>query len=178
MMTSARQGGCSRRRQCEDGRSPPGDGRVRPGTKESRSRSRSSSSGDPTKYKQCWFLLLHGPVVRDDAAVKATPSAQCYGRVSPQDKDDAVVPKQVSESCIGQRRRFLSSAQVVTDVSFTLTTVKLHDEVIPGAQCMCIRGYICRSPPPACQYTKGVPPPLCAAERGVKCDCPKRLSGR
>jgi hypothetical protein len=24
---------------------------------------------------------------------------------------------------------------------------------------VCIRGYICRSPPPACQYTGGVPPP-------------------
>jgi hypothetical protein len=32
-------------------------------------------------------------------------------------------------------------------------------EVDPGAQCVCIRGYICRSPPPACQYTEGVPPP-------------------
>ncbi len=33
------------------------------------------SSGGPTKYKQCWFLLLHRPVARDDADVKATPSA-------------------------------------------------------------------------------------------------------
>jgi hypothetical protein len=32
----------------------------------------------------------------------------------------------VSESCIRQRRRLLSSAQVVTDVPFTLTAVKLH----------------------------------------------------
>ncbi len=33
-------------------------GRVRPGTMESRSRSRSSSSGGPTKYKQHCKLLL------------------------------------------------------------------------------------------------------------------------
>ncbi len=41
---------------------------------------------------------------------------------------------------------------------------------------VCIRGYICRSPPPACQYTGGVPPP--APRSGEKCDCPRRLSGR
>ena len=57
---------------------------------------------------------------------KATPSAQCYGHVSPWDEDNAVVLKQVSESCIRQRRRLLSSAQVVTDVPFTSTAVKLH----------------------------------------------------
>ncbi len=68
-----------RRRRC-----PPSEhGRVRPGTKDCRSRSRSASSGGPTKYTQCWFLLLHRPVARDDAAIKATPSARCYGRVSP-----------------------------------------------------------------------------------------------
>ncbi len=33
-------------------------GRVQPGTKDSLSRSRSESSGGPTKYKQCWNLLL------------------------------------------------------------------------------------------------------------------------
>ena len=58
-------------------------GGVRPGTKDCRSRSRSESSGGPTKYTQCWFLLLHRPVARADAAVKATPFARCYGRVSP-----------------------------------------------------------------------------------------------
>jgi hypothetical protein len=31
------------------------------------------------------------------------------------------------------------------------------------------------SPPPACQYTEGVPR---ATERGEKCDCLRRLSGR
>ncbi len=58
-------------------------GRVRPGTKDCRSPSRSESSGGPTKYTQCWFLLLHRPVARADSAIKATPSARCYGRVLP-----------------------------------------------------------------------------------------------
>jgi hypothetical protein len=58
-------------------------GRVRPGTKDCRSRSRSESSGGPTRYTQCWFFLLHRPAARDDAAIKATPSARCYSRVSP-----------------------------------------------------------------------------------------------
>jgi hypothetical protein len=163
----------SRRR----GRCPPSEhGQVRPGTKESRSQSRSESSGDPTNYKQCWSLLLHRPAARDDAA-KAMPSAQCYGRVSPYGEDDAVVLKQVTESCKRQRQRLLSSAQVVTDVPVTSTTLKLHDEVVPGAQCVCIGGYICRSSPPVCQYTEGIPHPR-AAERGEECDCPRRLSGR
>ncbi len=68
-----------RRRQRSRGRSPPAYRRVQPGTKGSRS----SSFGDPTKYRQTLWPLLHGSVARDDAAIKATPSAQCYGRVSP-----------------------------------------------------------------------------------------------
>jgi hypothetical protein len=46
---------------------------------------------------------------------------------------------------------------------------KSSEEVVPGVQCVCIRGYICRSPPPACQYTEGVPPPppRCGAERNA-----------
>jgi hypothetical protein len=46
---------------------------------------------------------------------------------------------------------------------------KTSEEVIPGAQCMCIRGYIYRPPPPACQYTGGVPipPPREERRRGI-----------
>jgi hypothetical protein len=44
---------------------------------------------------------------------------------------------------------------------------KTSKEVVPGAQCVCIGGYICRSPPPACQYTEGVPPPRRGAERNA-----------
>jgi hypothetical protein len=55
---------------------------------------------------------------------------------------------------------------------------KASEEAVPGAQCVCIRGYICRSPPPACQYTEGVPPLRHGARSGEKCDCPRRLSGR
>jgi hypothetical protein len=75
----------------------------------------------------------------------------------------------MTENCRWQRRRLLSSAQEVTDVPVTITAVGLHDEVIPGAQSVCIRGYICRSPPPACQYTEGVPPsPHCGARREMR----------
>ncbi len=43
-------------------------GRVQPGTKESRSRSRSSSSGGPTKYKQhCKLLLQTGQLLGFEA---------------------------------------------------------------------------------------------------------------
>jgi hypothetical protein len=44
-------------------------GRVWPGTKDCRSRS--ESSGGPTRYKQCWNLLLHRLAARDDAACKS-----------------------------------------------------------------------------------------------------------
>jgi hypothetical protein len=145
----------SRRR----GRCPPSEhGWVQPGTKEGRSRSCSKSSGDPTNYKQCWSLLLHRPVARDDAAKSNTlrPVLRPCLAIG---RRRCRSPKQVTESCKRQRRRLLSLAQVVTDVPVTSTTVKLHDEVVPGAQCVCIGGYICRSPPPACQYTEGVPPP-------------------
>ncbi len=81
------------------------------------------------------------------------------------------------ESYKRQRRSPLSSAQVVANVPITLMTVELHREVVPGAQCVCIRGYICRSPLPACQYTEGVPPPR-AAERREECDCLRQLSGQ
>ncbi len=63
-----------------------------------------------------------------NAVVKATPSAQFYGRVAPSGEDDAIVLKQVTESYRRQRRRLLSSAQVVTDVPVTLTAVKLHEK--------------------------------------------------
>ncbi len=46
-------------------------GQVRTGTEDCRSRSRSESSGGPTRYKQCWNLLLHRPAARDDAACKS-----------------------------------------------------------------------------------------------------------
>jgi hypothetical protein len=49
-------------------------------------------------------------------------------------------------------------SQVVTGYSTTLTAVRFHEKVDPGAQCVCIRGYIYRSPPSACQYTGGVSP--------------------
>jgi hypothetical protein len=42
-------------------------GGVRPGTKDCRSRS--ESSGGPTKYKQYWSLLPHRPAVRDDSSL-------------------------------------------------------------------------------------------------------------
>ncbi len=48
--------------------SPSEHGGVRPGTKDCRSRSRSESSGGPTKYKQYWNLLPHRPAVRDDSS--------------------------------------------------------------------------------------------------------------
>jgi hypothetical protein len=50
-----------------------------------------------------------------------------------------------------------------TDPSTTLTTVKLHDEVDLGAQCMCKGGYICR------------PHLLLSVERNTY-DCPRQLS--
>jgi hypothetical protein len=31
-------------------------------------------------------------------------------------------------------------------------------ETDPGAQSVCIGGYVCRSPPPVCQYNSGVAP--------------------
>jgi hypothetical protein len=46
-----------------------------------------------------------------------------------------------------------------------INSCKTSEEVVPGAQCVCIRGYICRSPPPACQYTEGVPPAPRSVER-------------
>ncbi len=57
---------------------------------------------------------------------------------------------------------------------------KTSEEVVPGAQCVCIRGYIYGSPPPACQYTEGVPPPAprSTERREMRLDCPRRLSGR
>jgi hypothetical protein len=42
---------------------------------------------------------------------------------------------------------------------------KTSDEVVLGAQCVCIRGYIYRSPPPACQYAEGGPPPPLREQR-------------
>ncbi len=53
---------------------------------------------------------------------------------------------------------------------------KTSKEVVPGAQCVCIRGYIYRSPPPACQYTEGVPPPPQGAEERIGCSA--RLPGQ
>jgi hypothetical protein len=43
---------------------------------------------------------------------------------------------------------------------------KTSKEVVLGAQCVCIGGYICRSPPPACQYTEGGTPPPPPARSG------------
>jgi hypothetical protein len=162
----------SRRR----GRCPSSEhGWVWLGTKESRSQSRSESSGGPNTYKQCWSLLLHRPAARDVAA-KSYALRPVLRLCLAVGRRQCRSPKAGDDSCKRQRRRLLSSAQVVTDIPVTSTTVKLHDEVVPGAQCMCIGGYKCRSPPPTCQYTEGVPPR--AAERGEKCDCPRRLPGR
>ncbi len=58
-------------------------GGVRPGTKDCRSRSRSESSGGPTRYKQCWNLLLHRPAVRDNCSLeklRPPPSATAVSR--------------------------------------------------------------------------------------------------
>jgi hypothetical protein len=59
------------------------------------------------------------------------------------------------EDCLRQHRRCLWPAQVVTGSSTTLTTVKLHMKTDPGAQCVFIRGYTCRSLPPVCQCDSG-----------------------
>ncbi len=49
-------------------------------------------------------------------------------------------------------------------------------ETNPGAQCVCIWGFICRSSPPACQYNRGpTSPPRRAGER---LDHPRWLPGR
>jgi hypothetical protein len=66
-----------------------------------------------------------------------------------------------------QRRRLFSSAQVVTDVPVTLTAVKLHEEVAPGAQCVCIRGYIYIGPHLLLANTQRVPPPPRGAEERI-----------
>ncbi len=63
------------------------------------------------------------------------------------------------EGCGRQHRRLLQLAQLVTSSSTTNRAVKLHEEVDAGAQCVYKRGYICRSPPPACQSSGWVPPP-------------------
>jgi hypothetical protein len=58
-------------------------GGVRPGTKDCRSRSRSESSESPTRYKQCWNLLLHRPAARDECSLeklRPPPSATAVSR--------------------------------------------------------------------------------------------------
>ncbi len=150
-------------------------GRVRPGTKDCRSRSRSESSGGPTRYKQCWNLLLHRPAARDNAAYRSY----------------ALRP--VLRPCLAVGRRQCRSPKAgvgelhkaAPEVSFIgpsghrcplhINGCRTSEEVAPGAQCVCIRGYICRSPPPACQYTEGVPPPRGAEERIGR---PGRLPGQ
>ncbi len=64
------------------------------GPRRSSSRSRSSSLGDPTKYKQARMTPPPDrPVARANGAVKLCPSF-CSTAVSrPEDKDDAVGPK-------------------------------------------------------------------------------------
>jgi hypothetical protein len=124
--TTARQGA----------KAPPGEGWARPGTKDRRSRSRSNSSGGPTKYTQCWFLLLHRPVARADAAVKATPSAQCYGRV---------VWRGWCRSPKADVRELLKAAPEVSFIGPSGHRCPLHvndcqtsEEVVPGIQYVCV----------------------------------------
>ncbi len=61
-------------------KAPLGEGRARPGTEESRS----PSSEDPTRHtERTPELSSKRPVARVNAAIKATPSARCYGGVRP-----------------------------------------------------------------------------------------------
>jgi hypothetical protein len=59
-----------------------------------------------------------------------------------------------------------------------ITAAKLHEEAIPGAQCMCIRGYICIYvvPAPCVPIDRGgVPPP--PAESGGEALPPETAAG-
>jgi hypothetical protein len=151
-------------------------GRVRPGTKDCRSHSRSESSGDPTQYKQCWSLLLHRPAARDNAACKSYALRPVLRPCLAVGRRRCHSPK----AGVGELHKAAAEASFIGPSGHRcplhINSCKTSEEVVPGAQCVRIGGYICRSPPPACQYTEGVPPP--ALRSGEKCDCPRRLSGR
>ncbi len=141
-------------------------GRVQPRTKDCRSRSRSESSGDPTQYKQGWNLLLHRPSARDNAACKSYALRPVLQPCLAVGRRRCRSPK----AGVGELHKAEPEASFIGPSGHRcllhINGCKTSEEVVPGAQCVCIRGYIYRSPPPACQYAEGGPPPPPARSGG------------
>jgi hypothetical protein len=141
-------------------------GRVRPGTKDCRSRS--ESSGDPTQYKQCWSFLLHRPAARDNAACKSYTLRPVLRPCLAVGRGRCRSPK----AGVGELLKAAPEASFIGPSGHRcplhINGCKTSQEVVPGTQCVHIRGYICRSPPPACQYTEGVRPPRAAERREMR----------
>jgi hypothetical protein len=105
-------------------------------------RSRSESSGGPTKYKQCWSLLLHRPAARDDAAYKSYAFRPVLRPCLAVGRRRCRSPK----ADVGELHKAAPEASFIGPSGHRcplhINGCKTSEEVVPGAQCVCIRGYI------------------------------------